>query len=103
MTEGANPWTLQRHVAALSAGALCAKINLERPDLGLHALRVDAASIEGSLIAVSPSEERPAWPAKITDAYARGNDVVATYAGDAGWPYAPQIYWSAQNRAEDRP
>jgi hypothetical protein len=88
-------WKLDAHDAALEVGPIRASINLERPDLGLHALQQDAAPIEGSLLAVSSDEDRLTWPAKIVDAYVRGNDVVATYAGESAWPYAPQIYWSA--------
>jgi len=101
----AEPWQLDRRRATCSLGAMSAAINLERPDLGLHALHVSAAPVEGSLLTVSSSDDRPAWPAQLTawpaqltDAYVRGNDLVATYAGDASWPFAPQIYWSADPR-----
>jgi hypothetical protein len=112
----AEPWQLDRRRATCSLGAMSAAINLERPDLGLHALHVSAAPVEGSLLAVSSSEDQPAWPAQLTawpaqlaawpaqltDAYVRGNDLVATYAGDASWPFAPQIYWSADLREPAR-
>ena len=35
------------------------------------------------------------WPAKLSDAYVRGNDLVATYQATDAWPFAPQIYWRA--------
>jgi len=107
ISHDATSWTLSGHIARL-AGAMIAELDLERPDLGLHALRVDEATINGRLLVITPNEELPAWPAKLPawpaqliDAYIRGNDLVATYAGVESWPYAPQIYWCAESIPAD--
>jgi hypothetical protein len=94
-------WQLDRQRAVCSLGTSSATVDLDRPDLGLQSLQVNSAPIEGRLLAVTSHAERPRWPAKLVDRYVRGNDVVATYAGDESWPYAPQIYWSAtENRVD---
>ena len=36
-----------------------------------------------------------AWPAKLADAYVRGDDLVATFQATDDWPFAPQVYWRA--------
>ena len=103
----AELWHLDRHRALGSLGALSATIDLERPDWGLQLLRGDAAIVAGSLLAVSTNDNRPPtqttqWPAKLTDAYVRGPDLVASYVGDANWPYSPQVYWSVALQEPDR-
>ncbi len=35
------------------------------------------------------------WPLPVTEAYIRGNDLVASYQPSSDWPFSPQIYWRA--------
>jgi len=95
LAQDENHWMLDSHVAQLAVGATRAKLDLKRPDLGLHQLLNIAESTAGRVLAITSGDNRGQWPGKLVDAYVRGDDLVATYAGTESWPYAPQIYWSA--------
>jgi hypothetical protein len=88
-------WKFQRPVAELKFGSLAARVDVSQPQLGLHQLRLQTQSISGSLFSLKPSEVA-AWPAALADAYVRGGDLVATYEPAKDWPYAPTIYWRAE-------
>jgi hypothetical protein len=95
LAQDANHWTLDSHVGQLAVGATRATLDLNRPDLGLQQILSDA-SAAGRVLAITSGDDRGQWPGKLVEAYIRGDDLVATYAGTDAWPYAPQIYWSAE-------
>ncbi len=95
MTRQTEIWRLDQQVATLSLAALKASVDIARPQLGVQGIQVESQPFDAHLLALAPSGAPATWPAKVTDAYVRGTDLVATYSGDSTWPYAPQVYWSA--------
>ncbi len=87
-------WQLAEQIARLRLGVATARVDIARPQLGVQELRLDSRSIDGQLLALAPSNTPTTWPAQVADAYVRGPDLVATYAGNEQWPYSPQVYWS---------
>lgn len=98
MAQGTDYWALEDCVARLHCNAVSARVDIARPHLGVEDVQVDSVTIDGNLLALTPSGAAAAWPASVADAYVRGLDLVAVYAGDENWPYAPQVYWSATHR-----
>ena len=87
-------WKFRQPIGELLAGALAANVDAGNPQLGLHKIRLRSHLLEGTLLA-AVANDAAAWPAKLAEAYVRGDDLVASYSPSADWPYAPQIYWSA--------
>ncbi len=87
-------WHLQGAKAQVACGPVLAELDVERPMLGLHNLRLLGEAVTGWLMAVdvrdAPSGEQ-AWPA--ADVYTRGGDLVATYREPAGQPFHLEVYW----------
>lgn len=99
MAQNTEYWTLEHRVARLRLDTATARVDVAQPQLGVQELRLDSRSIDGQLLALAPSEAVATWPARVADAYVRGPDLVATYAGGAfedgtSWPYSPQVYWT---------
>ncbi len=94
--QDANFWTLFRHAAMLSDCTAKSLLNLDRPDLGIEAPSSKTNCGDIRLLSIS-SGNTGGWPAKLVDTYTRGHDTVATYAGIAEWPFAPQIYWTLES------
>lgn len=92
----ANFWTLFRHAAAKQHCVLKAQVNLDRPDEGILAASTVVPEGDFRLLSISASDTG-GWPARLIDSYNRGNDLIATYAGTEGWPFAPQIYWTVES------
>jgi hypothetical protein len=88
-------WKYNHPIAELSRGELLAHVDVAQPQLGLHHLRFRSQPLSGALLAMSPGGART-WPASLSDGYVRGDDLVGSYAPSAAWPYAPQIYWRAE-------
>ena len=85
-------WSLDQRIGRLHFGPVTAQIDLSRPHLGLHAIRLASTPLDARLLALLPSDS-DTWPAGLVDAYIRSQDLIATYAAVDTWPYAPQIYW----------
>jgi hypothetical protein len=100
-SQNTDVWKFQRPVAELQLGSLAARIDASQPQLGLHQLRLQTQAVSGSLFSLKPSE-LAAWPAALADAYVRGSDLVATFEPANDWPYAPTIYWRAEQPAAGR-
>lgn len=92
----ANFMTLFRDAAASEHCELKALVNLDRPDKGIVAMNSSAPGRDFRLLSISASDTG-GWPAKLVDSYNRGNDLVTSYAGIEGWPFAPQIYWTLES------
>lgn len=98
-------WSYRFPVGELRGTELTGKVDVTQPHLGLRQLSLGAGSVGGHLLQVSRRTEADArssaangdesWPAKVSDSYVRGRDLVVTYEPTAAWPYAPQIYWRA--------
>jgi len=103
MDESPGPWSLELTRASLRCGTLTAEIDVARPQVGLHGLRFDGVALSGAIGAVQwtagADEQSTEWPTKVSDAYVRGRDLIASYERLPNWPFAPQIYW----RIEDGP
>ena len=87
-------WRLAGHLASVRLPSVTAQVDLARPHLGIQAWRVGSHAAVGQLLSLAPSDSSGTWPAEVADAYVRGSDLVASYAGSDAWPYAPQVYWS---------
>src|SRR3989304_5868613 len=81
-------WFLDGSLGRTRAGSMSAQVDLARPQLGLHRLRLCDESLVGQLLAIAPGDAR-AWPVGLADAYVRGGDLVARYERSGGWPCAP--------------
>lgn len=88
-------WTLFRQAAAAERCELNSLVNLDRPEEGIVATSASARAGEFRLLSIS-SPDSGGWPAKLVESYARGNDIVTSYAGFDGWPFSPQIYWTVE-------
>lgn len=97
-------WSFRRPIGQLSSAALQGQVDATNPQRGLHGLRLHGEPLEGHLLGVTraadgqsaaATTQEHSWPSRLADAYVRGHDLVATYEPDADWPYAPQVYWSA--------
>jgi hypothetical protein len=104
MKNSDGGWTFDLLVAELRCGALRGRVNVSRPQDGVHNLRIDDEAIEGELLSATWSgaahgleKKSAAWPAPVADAYVRDGDLVATYGQMPNWPYAPQIYWRVES------
>lgn len=82
-----------RRAAGGEGCELSALVNLDRPDAGIVAQSTTGGS-GFRILDIASGDRQENWPAKLVDTYSRGNDMVATYAGTADWPFAPQIYWT---------
>jgi hypothetical protein len=105
VTQDASFWTLpDEGFAQLAVGAVTALVDPPWPNRGLSHVRVNDQvfdAMTARLLVITPQDDPPIWHARLVDRYVRGNDLVATYTGNDSWPYAPQIYWSAEPEAAD--
>jgi hypothetical protein len=95
-----NVWKFAHPIGEFVDGRWTGQIDIARPDLGLQKLRFDDTALAGELLAVAPTG-MSSWPARLADAYVRGDDLVAAYEATADWPYASQLYWRAEPTDHD--
>jgi len=108
MNASANsPWKLEGSSAKLNCGVLQATLDVSRPQVGLHLASFDYGRVPCNLLSLSRAAELDSiglsgeeldnklWPLSLSEVYVRGNDLVASYSPATEWPYAPQLYWSA--------
>ena len=95
-------WQLDGSKAFLQTPQLSCQLDLASPSTGLTALRVKlnakqaVSPLDAALMQLTlPSKKTPP-----TDAYIRGNDLVATYAESADRCCRTQIYWRFANEAD---
>jgi hypothetical protein len=96
-------WKFENQVATLECRSLSGRADVTRPQLGVHQLRFGALPIAGRICGVErePTTESTTWPARLAESYVRGGDLVATYRAEEGWPFAPQLYWRADEQCSD--
>jgi hypothetical protein len=103
LAPGPHAWKLTGSIAELTCGALSARVNVARPELGVQQVAFDGRSLEAQLLRIESDGTQPtprSWP--VADAYVRGNDLVASYRPRDDWPFSPQVYWqAAASRAND--
>jgi hypothetical protein len=108
MTSDNAFWQFDPPNASLRCGSVSGRVDVSRPQLGLHDLRVNSTAIPGALLSAAwfADEETasaahgPAdWPMPVADAYVRGGDLVATFGRMPNSPYSPQIYWRVEQVA----
>src|SRR6478609_11222127 len=91
-------WTLRESVAELNCKKIAGRINVSRPDQGLHKLAIDGAKHGADLLRVyragSPDKS---WPLPVAESYIRAQDLVASYQVTDIWPFSPQLYWRANS------
>jgi hypothetical protein len=87
----------------MCTATLQAQVDVRNPQHGFHGLHLHEQPMDGYLLGVTRADGgkaaqiKDAWPSQLAEAYVRGDDLVATYEPHADWPYAPQIYWSADS------
>ncbi|HEY5314302.1 MAG TPA: hypothetical protein VIK18_17345 [Pirellulales bacterium] len=83
-------WTLEQPTARLDLPRLKARLDLQHPEHGLHALDFRqqplAATVELLGVDLAPASAP-------TEAYGRQGDLVVSYPGTAEGPLAVQVYW----------
>jgi hypothetical protein len=91
-----NAWQLTQSLGQLNCGALAARVNVERPSLGLHELSLNGKPIAGQLLGVTVAEEG-APPKELAiagiDCFVRGGDLVANYPQCETQPFTLHNYW----------
>jgi hypothetical protein len=95
-------WQLDTSKALLESLQLRCQLDLAAPASGLTAVKVKLNS-KGSYHCVDAALMRLALPgqnALLTDAYVRGNDLVATYAESATHTCRTQVYWRYEREAD---
>ncbi|QDS97384.1 hypothetical protein [Adhaeretor mobilis] len=96
-------WQINGNKAEFSGESFSAGVDLTRPDLGLQNISQRRSAIQGHVLGVAiesgvagrtADEKHNEAP---TEAYARGNELVATYAPTVDHPVGFQVYWEVQN------
>lgn len=89
-------WRIENSCAELHAALLAAQLDLAKPMQGLGQLSWDESSLEGSVLGVATGD----YPlgAGPSDAFARGDDLVASYTETDARPFSLQVYWRAVER-----
>jgi len=90
-----SEWRLDQHRAIGSSRAFQSQLDLDHPERGLQSAEIEHLPAPERILAIAPSDDHSIWPARLTDSYVRGPDLVASYAGTDEWPFAPSIYWIA--------
>jgi len=93
----ASPWTLAGDKAILKRPGISAELDLKRPGLGLHNLKVAGQCWEAARLLGVTWGDASDQPHAVSDGYVRGEDLIATYAEEARRPFAPQVYWRVGN------
>lgn len=88
-------WRLDSTQATLSFQQLTAGIDLLNPRSGLSKLVYKDTAFAGSLLGVVAGTKGPLSTSDLSDAFVRGNDLVATYAETNERPFSLQVYWRA--------
>jgi hypothetical protein len=98
----AATWQLGSHEAYVRCAELTAKLDLTQVGRGLHHICwADQTLVAGELFGVSlvertaPGRREPPASWSLTDCYARGADLVMTFAAEGSSPVRWQVYWSA--------
>lgn len=92
-THESARWQLEGTTARLVSPHLQATVQLDRPLPGLSNLEWDGTAIEGSILGVTTGE-KSLLQVDLADAFARSDDLVATYGELEQGPYSLQVYWT---------
>lgn len=98
-SDNSDGWTWRQPVGQLRCGPLAGRVDVARPQLGLHQLQLGGAALGGQLLGVAWDDMFGQPSAEVADSYVRATDLVAAYQPRADWPYAPQVYWRAESPA----
>ena len=93
---GVESWRICRRTAQLTLADFAATLHVDAPHRGLSELQFAGQAQSGNMGGVFlPCAESPSKVA-LSDVYARGDDLIATYAETARRPFRTQVYWRAQ-------
>jgi hypothetical protein len=87
----ASLWMIDEEQAQLRSPSLTAQLELLSPHSGLRNVCPNHTALELQLLGVQLPESDSSVTTE--DAYARGDDLVLTYAETAQWKLRTQIYW----------
>jgi hypothetical protein len=87
-------WRIEHSHARWESNHFQASVEPARPGLGLTDVRVgDSSLAAGNLLQIHVAAQAKEAGREIQDCYARGSDLIVTYAETSHSPVCPQIYW----------
>ena len=93
MKNDSEVWRLGATSAVLCTPQLTACVDLLNPHVGLNELEFGESTIDGYVLGISPGAYPVPSESDLVDKFARGNDLVVTYAETNERPFSLQIYW----------
>ena len=98
MADSKEGWQLADNIASCKQDDISFRVDLHYPGRGLQIDPAGTRGIEGlSCLRISPQPPTPKGGETLIDAYARGRDLIATYAQTPARTSRPEIYWSIVN------
>ncbi len=94
-TSDSDVWRLDATKATLQTLQLTTSIDLLNPCAGLGQLAFNGTEIKGFALGINLGTKAALTKPDLSDAFARGSDLVVTYAETNERPFALQVYWRA--------
>ncbi len=91
-------WQLQASNARLQIRQFAASVDLSCPSLGLQQLDYAGTRVAGQLLGVSARGASSSNAKRVSDFFARGEDLVATYPEAEDRSYSLEVYWRVISR-----
>ena len=88
-------WQIRENSAHLRLPGLEAAVNIAVPSDGLGQLRVNGGALSGSVFGLALPPDGQNVADNETEAYLRGDDLVATHSATQQWPFRAQVCWRA--------
>jgi hypothetical protein len=92
-------WRIDQTQASLNASGLSARVNLQRPDLGIADLVWQGTPVVGARL-LQVRRPRSDASQHLVDAYIRGTDLIAMYETRLCGAVATQLYWRYVEHAD---
>jgi hypothetical protein len=86
-------WNLSEDTASFKTKSLVASVKKRFPHEGLVDVEYDGLAVQADLLQLSPHPPAPATGETIIDEYARGRDLIVTYAQTPARSVRPRLYW----------
>jgi hypothetical protein len=108
IADATASWSFCNPIAQVRCGELSGQIDVAHPDCGLRPESAEQLCPGGQLLIIRRSHgdqsssgigigNVAAWPLALSEAYVRGDDLIASYEPREDWPFSPQIYWRAKD------
>jgi hypothetical protein len=93
-------WSVQDNLALWESKLLHAKVDLGRPELGLHGLMLNATPVRKLQLLQTRLEASEAAPATLAEVVQRGSELAVTYAETTDLPIQRQMKWKISETLE---